>query len=773
MLKLSQIVKIYLAGDTAVTALNGIDLEFNRNEFVSVLGPSGCGKTTLLNIIGGLDRYTTGDLIINGKSTADFSDSDWDSYRNNSVGFVFQNYNLIPHLNVLENVELALTLSGVPDRERKAKAKEALTKVGLLDQIKKRPNQLSGGQMQRVAIARALVNDPDIVLADEPTGALDSGTSEQIMELLKKISEERLIIMVTHNGEIARKYSSRIIRMLDGKIISDDSPEKEETVPLPEKVFDMKKSSMSFWTSLKLSFKNLITKRARTILTSFAGSIGIIGIALVLAISSGFSNQISRMETDTLAAFPLSVEDGPTFGGVEFGPDMEDMFRQKPTTPEFPDNENIIVYNDNINLNLHTNVLNDEYINYIESMDSELYNEISYSRSVSMRLISKVGDGEALEIDNGDAGWQEIISNYDFLNTQYDVLKGKLPENKFQMVLIVDSYNRLTTRIVRELGFDTQNTEEISFDDIMELRIKLVPNDVYYKFDVDADKYTVSATPEELYNNPGCDTLEIVGILRIKESASSSMMGNGLAYSTELTDYVTDVSKDSAVALAQIEDKNRDVISGDYFDQLQREEQYQKRLKRLGVNTTPNAIYIYPSNIANKEKIKEYLDNYNNGKDEAAKIFYMDITDIITSTMGTIINGITYVLVAFAAISLVVSSIMIGIITYISVLERTKEIGVLRSLGARKKDISRVFNAETLIIGFTAGFMGVVIAALLTIPINIVITRLVTQFDRIASLQFIHAVILVLISMTLTLIAGLIPSRLAAKKDPVIALRTE
>lgn len=767
MLELVNIVKHYGTGNATVAALDGVDLIFGQSGFVSVLGPSGCGKTTLLNIIGGLDKYTSGDLVINGKSTKNFSDSDWDSYRNNSVGFVFQNYNLIPHLNVVENVELALTLSGIPESIRKSKAKEALSKVGLADQLKKRPNQLSGGQMQRVAIARALVNDPDIILADEPTGALDSGTSVQIMELLKEISQERLIVMVTHNNEIANRFSTRIIRLLDGKVTSDTNAVDLEANA--STVFSMKKSSMSFLTSLKLSFRNLITKRARTILTSFAGSIGIIGIALVLAISAGFTRQVEMMETDTLAAFPIIVQDGLTLGNIQPGTNMEEMFNRAPDTPQFPDDEKIIIYNDDFNINMHYNKIDDDYINYINNIDQKLINSVSFNRNIFMNVLKKTDSGDIVKINNRQAGWQEIISNYTFLNTQYDVLRGRLPQSVNDIVLIIDSYNRLTFDIVHAMGLNTEDIENYSFDDFINMEFRVIPNDVYYRYNEETELYNLNISMNELYNSDKAQSLKIVGILRVKEKVSSNMMDKGLVYSRELTDYILSTSKDSSVAKAQKLSPNKDVTNGSALNT----EQYQNKLKQLGINAIPNSISIYPNNIANKALIKDYLDAYNAERAEADQIFYIDISDIITQTMGNIIDGITYVLVAFAAISLVVSSIMIGIITYISVLERTREIGVLRSLGARKKDISRVFNAETLIVGFTAGLMGVVIAGLLTIPINIIITKLVKEFDKIAILKIPHALMLILISMSLTLIAGLIPSRIAAKKDPVIALRTE
>lgn len=794
MLELKNIVKHYTTGDTVVTALNGIDLFLDKNGFISILGPSGCGKTTLLNIIGGLDRYTKGDLIVNGRSTKNFKDADWDTYRNNSIGFIFQNYNLIPHLNVLENVELALTLSGVSDTARKVKAKDVLIKVGLEDQIKKRPNQLSGGQMQRVAIARAMVNDPDVILADEPTGALDSATSIQIMELLQEIAKERLIIMVTHNSEIAKRYSTRIIKLLDGKIVSDtaetvnrfrtrtikffDGKIQRESVVMSEKAYDLnnkaqtKKSSMSFLTSLKLSFRNLITKRARTILTSFAGSIGIIGIALVLAISTGFTAQINYLQSDSLAMFPLTVNEGETLATMPTSLDIEDIM-SGPVVDlvPFPDTEEVIIHNpddDKINVNMHWNYLNESYLQYVQAMDSSLYNSITYSRKIAMNIVTKLSNS-TYSNNIGKTGWQEIISNPEFLTSQYDVLKGTIPTDKNQLVLIIDKYNRLKINLVGALGLTTEEVASYTFDDFIGKQFKLINNNTFYHLNGD-NYYSQAATLEQLYNNPDAITLEIVGILRVKPDSGSNILRQGLGYSTELTDYIMANSAASDVSIAQLANPNLDVFTK---DSTLTESQFKARKRALGIDTTPYSITIYPVNIEKKEQIKTYLDAYNVGKNDVAVILYMDVADMITSTMGTIINGITYILIAFAAISLLVSSIMIGIITYISVLERTKEIGVLRSLGARKKDISRVFNAETLLIGFTAGMIGVILAAILTIPINYVINNMVEELHDIATLKISHAFILVLISMSLTLLSGLIPSRFAAKKDPVVALRTE
>lgn len=793
MLKLKEIVKNYTVGDTIIKALRGIDLAFSKCEFVSILGPSGCGKTTLLNIIGGLDRYTTGDLIINGKSTKDFQDNDWDSYRNNSIGFVFQNYNLIPHLNVIENVELALTLSGVPDKERKEKSLEVLEKVGLADQVSKRPNQLSGGQQQRVAIARALVNDPNIILADEPTGSLDTNTSKQIMDLLKEIAKERLVIMVTHNNKLAVDYSTRLIKLLDGKVIDDSNDSEDQKEETLDKAKFGKKSSMSLLTSLKLSFKNLFSKKARTILTSFAGSIGIIGIALVLAISNGFNLQLNYLESKTLTRFPITIIDGQTIS-PEVLLDPYSMYDNYHADVEYPEEQYIYPYDPSLSIDAHYNNISQKYIEYLDAMDKDLYNSIALNRRVEMNILGNAG-GELKKINITQSGWQELIGVYtsqagiqeligvvtnqanrpelieneEFLDSQYDVVAGRKPQNMNELVLVVDKYNRLSENCLQGLGFNVGDVEAIDFEEILGIQYKIIPNNIYYQYDTNTQLYKERESLSYMYNSESAIDLEIVGIMRISPNAHSYVLSSGLVYTKELTDHILEISMESNIAQAQLDNKTTNVLTGETINM----NQYNTLIKNLGSVSTPSSICIHPKSFSAKEDIKLYLDGYNEDKVTQNHIVYIDLAELLTGTMGSIITGITSILIAFAAISLVVSSIMIGIITYVSVLERTKEIGVLRSIGARKKDISRIFISETLIIGSTSGLMGVVIAYLITIPVNIIVGKLVPDLVDIASLKILHASSLVIISMILTLISGLIPAKYAAKKDPVDALRTE
>ncbi len=789
MLQLKEITKKYTAGDTTVEALKGVDIAFRKSEFVSILGPSGCGKTTLLNIVGGLDRYTSGDLVINDVSTKHFTDKDWDSYRNHTIGFVFQNYNLIPHQSVLGNVELALTLSGVSKAERRKRAEEALTRVGLGDQIRKKPNQLSGGQMQRVAIARALVNNPDIILADEPTGALDTETSVQVMDILQEIAADRLVIMVTHNPELAQKYSTRIIRLLDGAVIDDSNPYEGEAggaaaAPMnaeeartagKQKRAVSRKTSMSFFTALSLSLKNLATKKARTILTSFAGSIGIIGIALVLALANGFQTYIDKMQADTLSAYPLIISEKT----VDFS--ALAAANKAPSLEAYPDGETIYInkiYDMMDNLRI-TNVLSDAYIEEaIKTIDPALYNEITYVKNVSLNVYKNMEVGGQTihqKIDTKNT-WSQLMENEAFLLTQYDILgvNGRLPQNKNEIVVVVDKYNQLTDITLMSLGLynNQEALETLTFDDIIGLEYKLILNDALYTFR--ENRWETNFVTDEIYN--GGETLTVVGILRPKPETSMGSISGSIAYSAELTDFVLENSMASAIARWQTENPTIDANTGIPFTNgaMQTvEEQYETKLKEFNAYDRTTSIQIYPVDFATKGEIKKHLDDYNAKRTEAKdKVYYTDVMELMVSSINTVVNAIKYVLVAFTAISLVVSSIMIGIITYISVLERTKEIGVLRSIGASKRDIGRVFNAETLIIGFTAGLIGVLVTAVLCVPINLIITRLV-EINRIAALHPLHALVLVLISMALTWIAGLIPSRIAAKKDPVTALRSE
>lgn len=791
MLKLINIEKNYYMGSTTVQALKKVNLEFRKSEFVAILGPSGCGKTTLLNLIGGLDRYTDGDIVINNKSTKEYKDADWDAYRNHSIGFVFQNYNLIPHLKVLSNVELALTLSGISIEERKKRAIDALNKVGLHDQIYKLPNQLSGGQMQRVAIARALVNDPDILLADEPTGALDSETSIQIMEILKEVAKDRLVIMVTHNPDLANQYATRIIRLLDGVVISDSNPYQAEVAKKDQtKGERLKHTSMSFLTALALSFQNLLTKKARTILTAFAGSIGIIGIALVLALSNGFQSYVDKMQADTLSSYPLII----SRESVDFASAAE--LNMDTSLQEYPEGDTIFINKLMEKLNgiiIRNNITEDYIENVIEKIDPALINGITYSRGVRLnifkqmsinnsiyyRQISAQNDMSSVMNFSGADIWQEIIDNQSFIESQYDVIAGRLPQNKDEIIIQVDKYNQITDITLLSLGVLTSKSsvDTLTFDDLLSLEYKLILNDDLYSYDSVNDRFVSQVDRNDTITtdvfNKGL-TLKVVGIVRVNELTNTGSITGAIGYTKELTDYILEEAGKSEIVLWQKANPTKDPLTGQAYPADQNvEEQYYNTMSRLGGITTPKAINIYPVDFKAKTEIKKYLDNYNQTQeDEVNRIYYTDVMDLLVKSINTTINAISYVLIAFTSISLVVSSIMIGIITYISVLERTKEIGILRSIGARKKDISRVFNAETLIIGFVAGIIGIGVTLLLSIPINIIIDNLV-NISNIAALKTYHAIFLVLISMALTLIAGLIPSRIAAKKDPVIALRTE
>lgn len=791
MLKLINIEKNYYMGSTTVQALKKVNLEFRKSEFVAILGPSGCGKTTLLNLIGGLDRYTDGDIVINNKSTKEYKDADWDAYRNHSIGFVFQNYNLIPHLKVLSNVELALTLSGISIEERKKRANDALNKVGLHDQIYKLPNQLSGGQMQRVAIARALVNDPDILLADEPTGALDSETSIQIMEILKEVAKDRLVIMVTHNPDLANQYATRIIRLLDGVVISDSNPYQAEVAKKDQtKGERLKHTSMSFLTALALSFQNLLTKKARTILTAFAGSIGIIGIALVLALSNGFQSYVDKMQADTLSSYPLII----SRESVDFASAAE--LNMDTSLQEYPEGDTIFINKLMEKLNgiiIRNNITEDYIENVIEKIDPALINGITYSRGVRLnifkqmsftnltyyRQISAQNDMSSVMNFSGADIWQEIIDNQSFIESQYDVIAGRLPQNKDEIIIQVDKYNQITDITLLSLGVlpPKSSVDTLTFDDLLSLEYKLILNDDLYSYDSVNDRFVSQVDRNDTITadvyNKGL-TLKVVGIVRVNELTNTGSITGAIGYTKELTDYILEEAGKSEIVLWQKANPTKDPLTGQAYPADQNvEEQYYNTMSRLGGITTPKAINIYPVDFKAKTEIKKYLDNYNQTQeDEVNRIYYTDVMDLLVKSINTTINAISYVLIAFTSISLVVSSIMIGIITYISVLERTKEIGILRSIGARKKDISRVFNAETLIIGFVAGIIGIGVTLLLSIPINIIIDNLV-NISNIAALKTYHAIFLVLISMALTLIAGLIPSRIAAKKDPVIALRTE
>ena len=770
MLKLKEIKKSFKTGDFVQQALKGIDLDFKEKEFVAILGSSGSGKTTLLNIIGGLDHYDSGDLIIKGKSTKKFKEKDWDAYRNNSVGFIFQSYNLISHISVLGNIELSMTLSGVSSKEKKKRAMEVLEKVGLKEHAHKKPNQLSGGQMQRVAIARALVNNPEIILADEPTGALDSVTSVQIMELIKEIAKDKLVIMVTHNPELAKKYATRIVEVKDGLVINDTdkSNEKEEK----EQEYKLKKTSMGFFTALKLSFTNIWTKKGRTLLTAFASSIGIIGIALILSLSNGFDIQIDEFQKNTLSQMPIAISQ------VAMNMDEESFaeMTNSDTKEEKEIDENKIYPQKQLEDITHTNKFTKEYVNYIENINPDLIGGISYNRATNLNVITKNNnDYKMLENKTTFFPLPEQIEDGredTIIKENFELINGKMPTEKEDILLLIDTKNQLSSTILKAIGFE--NAESINFDEIVGKEFKLILNEDLYKDN--GDFFTLNTNYEEMYNNKNAVTLRICGIIRgKKDNKFAEMSGNGLTYTQKLMKYVIEKNKESAIVKAQ-ENKDYNILTGEKFDDqstsIQNTNTKETTLSYLGADTVPIMIQIYPKNFETKKEVLEYLDKYNEGKNDDDKIIYTDYAETITTLSGGIMDAITIVLIAFSTISLIVSTIMIAIITYISVLERTKEIGILRALGARKKDVTRVFNAETFIIGLCSGLLGIGIANLLIIPINKVILNL-TKLENVARLNPLHAVILILISVILTLIGGWIPAKMASKKDPVNALRVE
>ena len=893
MLDLIGITKDYASGENVVKALKGVSVNFRRSEFVSILGPSGCGKTTLLNIIGGLDRYTQGDIVIDGISTKNYKDADWDSYRNHSIGFVFQSYNLIPHQTVAKNVELALTLSGVSKEERRERARAALEKVGLADQVDKKPNQLSGGQMQRVAIARAIVNDPEIILADEPTGALDSETSVQVMDLLQELAATRLVIMVTHNGELAQRYSTRIISLSDGLVVNDTKPFDGKDEPIkaeaenandglyvdkpPEtgnagdkggKAKKQKKPSMSFFTALSLSFNNLITKKARTILTAFAGSIGIIGIALILSLSAGFNGYINDVQRDTLSQYPITI----TQSTLNYSSALTSFFGAMSSSKnsgveEYPDDQTVT--SNNLIEDLLTGVISSISTNDLKSFKNHLEenpiggaaNAIRYSYNLNMqvykqttslgetrnRRISPVQlpDFKTAVPDDELAGLRsyygnfesfmrsqpflsEMIDNEKLVSDQYDVLYGTMPKDDNDAVIVVNEYNqisdvglymlglmddndiiymfhKLMLRMLNpdwseekldqttfdQLGFG-RNPMSYTFDDLMSLKYKVIlhaeefkPSGVTLrKFGEDFPLWTWKSTEEiqQAIDDGEYAELKVSGIVRKKEQASTGSLNSTLVYTKAFTDSM--IKRNNALPIVQqlLAEQNKE----DYFDityygennesngKLLSKEEYLNQCRSYAAvdETSPETIYIYPKNFESKDDIAEYINDYNANAPKEKNIKYDDTVGVLMSSVTTIVNAITYVLIAFVSISLVVSSIMISVITHISVLERTKEIGVLRSIGASKNDVSTVFNAETFIIGLTSGVMGIIITLILIIPINIIIESL-SGLKGIAALPVWGAFALIGISVLLTVLAGLIPARSASKKDPVVALRTE
>lgn len=984
MLELKQISKDYQAGDAVVHALKNVSIRFRRHEFVAVLGPSGCGKTTLLNIIGGLDQYTSGDLIISGRSTRDFSARDWDTYRNHSIGFVFQSYNLIPHQTVLQNVELALTLSGVSKAERKKRAVQALEKVGLGDQLHKKPNQMSGGQMQRVAIARALVNDPEILLADEPTGALDSETSVQVMELLKQIADEKLIIMVTHNPELAARYATRTVRLLDGSVLADSAPYEDAAEPPVQPESGKRRTSMSFFTALGLSLNNLMTKKTRTILTAFAGSIGIIGIALILSLSNGIQTYINDVQEDTLSSYPVTIEaESADMSGMVtalMGVHSEEAGKTHTDGRVYASN---VMYDLMQSLNKNGTQTNDleAFKRYLDNPDSEIHQyltSIQYAYDLSLPVYTKDADGNIVKADvmellqnmmssmyGGDYSsyfsqfgsyysamdvWEELLPDEDgtgispLLKLQYDVLYGRWPESYDEVVLIVSENNEISDLVMYAMGLKTEqemtdamqaamNQETIeksdanwSYEELCGQSFQLIlPFETYSK-DADGSWTDLSQTEAGMDYLYGSDevgtTLKIVGVLRPNPNAANSMVRGSLGYTSALTQYVIDAAAQSTIIQQQLDDPETDVLSGlpfktgeeeetpdaaqmreaveavladadtqrkaqmytdlseqapdayldgavqqamdgmtrekieaqmtdsyaeqmgadpetvrgyiaqmddetlfDYVAQMLREQiaaqyaetvsaqlaglsseqlaaamdtaeltdeqfsylydtyvpaaysesTYEDMLEALGYveRSNPSKINLYTSTFSDKDAIGDCIERYNSALPEEDQITYTDYVALLMRSVTTIINAISYVLIAFVSISLVVSSIMIGIITYISVLERTKEIGILRAIGASKHDVSRVFNAETLIEGLIAGLLGVGLTLVLILPINAVVQHLTGIASLGAKLPWQAGVALIAISMLLTFLAGLIPSSLAAKKDPVVALRTE
>ncbi len=899
MLQLKNIVKTYTTGDTEVHALKGVSINFRPNEFVSILGQSGCGKTTLLNIVGGLDQYTSGDLVIKGKSTKKYKDRDWDAYRNHSIGFVFQSYNLIMHQTVLQNVELALTLSGVSKADRRRRAKEVLEKVGLGDQMRKKPNQMSGGQMQRVAIARALINDPEILLADEPTGALDTETSVQIMELLKEIAKDRLVIMVTHNPDLANKYSTRIVKLLDGEVIDDSAPytdeeiEKEQYEELDHK--SLKHKRMSYLTALNLSFNNLLTKKGRTILTAFAGSIGIIGIALILSLSDGFRNYIKGVEEDTLSTYPLEITDETVdssammtamMGNVQPNEEKHDM--DKVYSNDFVGNY--------INTLMGEVKVNDmkSFKKYIEEGDGQKIkdytSDIKYTYGIEVNayqikdnneifqsnpctVLDSIGMGSFSDMASMGVGsgnmsmnlWSQMIGNQEMLENQYDVIAGEWPDSYDEVVLVVSEYNEITDYELYALGLrDVSELQEMvtasimggtkefestsyTYEELLNVRYKVIPSSDFYAYDEAAGCY-VNKSDDAKYMREKIENgveVKITAIVRPSDRATVHSINTTIGYRKDLVDYLMAQAKESEVGKEQLENPDINVFTGYEFgtdlneaamEEAEESSQemyeqmgiadmsneelammmsnmspeeiaamidameqstadmmsgmsltdlktvedatYEENLISLGIafEDDPMVISVYPIDFESKELIMDIIDEYNqsvmDAGEEEKEITYTDMVGTMMSSISSIINSISYVLMAFVAISLVVSSIMIGIITYISVLERTKEIGILRSIGASKKDISRVFNAETIIVGFVAGLLGIIVTILLNIPVNKIIEHF-SDLKNVAKLPVAGAIILIVISVVLTMIAGLLPSRVASKKDPVEALRSE
>ena len=781
MLQLKDLRKSYHVGDTVTHALDDVSISFRNQEFVAILGPSGSGKTTLLNVIGGLDRYDSGDLIINGKSTKNFKETDWDAYRNNSVGFVFQNYNLISHLSIIANVELGMNLSGVSASERHKRAVDALTQVGLKDHISKNPNQLSGGQMQRVAIARALANDPDILLCDEPTGALDTETSEQIMKLIKKLSKDRLVVMVTHNPNLAQEYATRIVNFQDGKILNDSNPfnpEKEKDT------FKLKRTKMSYWNAIKLSFTNIMTKKGRTTLTAFASSIGIISIAVVLALSNGFQKQIDTTMSKALAKYPVTINQTAT--------DASSIEDRNESDKNVKNRGYLTVEKDRLQESTHQNKISQKYVNYIKKINPDYANNISYQRGINLNLLTR-NDNKIKRVqfspisassDSSQAAAQmrmQAISatglgssvfpttlnsgKSNFLKENYQLLSGAWPHKATDLVLVTDNENKLNINIIKNLGFKVKTGQKIKYPKFVGKTFKIVANNDYYQ-KLPTGMFIPQKISNSMYDNSKTK-LRIVGVIRPKDQNSMALLSAGIAYSDQLTQNIINKNKASEIVKAQ-KKTTQNVMTGQSMNSQEKKQMIQS----IGGSTIPTSMMIYPNDFDAKDKVLDYLDKWNRGKKKKDKIIYTDMSSAVTSMTGGLLNGITTVLVAFAAISLVTSMIMIGILTYTSVLERTKEIGILKALGARKKDITRVFDAETFILGVFSGVLGVFIAWLLVFPINSLLYS-ITDLSNVAQLNPTHALILIIISTILTMIGGHLPARMAAKKDAAIALRSE
>ncbi len=845
MLVLRDIYKDYFVAKKPLHVLKGLNLSFPKQQFVTILGPSGCGKTTLLNLIGGLDKYTSGDLIIEGKSTKLFKDKDWDAYRNHRVGFVFQSYNLIPHLSIIENVEISLTLSGMSSSLRREKARASLLDVGLESELYKKPNQLSGGQLQRVAIARAIVNDPTIILADEPTGALDSKTSEQVIGILKEISKKRLVIMVSHNEQLALKVSDRIIRMLDGKITSDTDEEasiKRQSAAEANDYEVNKGTAMSFPTALKSSYKNILTKKGRTILTSLAGSLGIIGIGLVAAVSNGFQGYINRIERDTMASYPIGV--------FAQSVDISGGFKRPDLGEEFPVTEEVITYDDseftNAPVTINQNIITEEFIDLVESFKTEgLAKSTMINYASQMKIIAKPPTNNAIQVQPAwfnnftplpNGLFTQLPGDEAYMTEFYDVIgeNSRFAQNKNEIMLVVDKYNRVSLKDLARIGIInyTDTMKAISFDDILNKDYKLVHfNDFYVKQSGNTDDIVVTdyygndrliekyryIAEQTIYENPDVgEMITITGILRPKKNVQFELVSPGLVFTQELNDYMYEQNKGNNIARAQVNnvvikadpltvtmENIKDVIEfhsvfagasnpiytyTDYFNYLK-----YFGVQKSDINNTDLAyslllnqvldeayspvesIAIFATDSASKKEIKVRVAAYNKDRPERNQIKLFDAVELVTNSLATMIDVVSIVLIVFTSISLVVSGFLIGIITYVSVIERTKEIGILRAIGARKKDISRLFNAETFIIGLLAGLIGVVTTYLLSIPINLILNSIFPDqnIGNIAFLAPLAGLLLIIFNVLLTVVAGLIPSRIAAKKDPVVALRTE